>query len=44
MSELETLFSVAAPAPDKGRKSAGHGSVAPKSEKVQLVIVISTLS
>ncbi|KAM1089716.1 hypothetical protein ACFX1X_017718 [Malus domestica] len=37
MSELETLFSVAAPAQDKGRKSAAHGSVAPKSEKVQLI-------
>ena len=38
MSELENLFSAALPTSAHGRKSIKRGSVASKSEKVQLVI------
>lgn len=38
MSELESLFSAAVPAPDQLQKSSGRGSVGNKPEKVQLVI------
>ena len=40
MSELESLFSAAVPAPDLLKKSGGPGSVGNKPEKVQLVIKI----
>ncbi|CAK9329731.1 unnamed protein product [Citrullus colocynthis] len=37
MSELESLFSAAVPAPDQHKKSGGRGSVGNKPEKVQLI-------
>lgn len=37
ISELENLFSAAVPTSDHGRKSTTQGSVAPKSDKVQLI-------
>ncbi|XP_050937512.1 formin-like protein 13 isoform X3 [Cucumis melo] len=37
MSELESLFSAAVPAPDQHQKSSGRGSVGNKPEKVQLI-------
>ncbi|XP_022921542.1 formin-like protein 13 isoform X1 [Cucurbita moschata] len=37
MSELESLFSAAVPAPDLLKKSGGPGSVGNKPEKVQLI-------
>lgn len=38
MSELENLFSAAVPNSDPGGKSGKRGAIAPKTEKVQLVI------
>lgn len=41
MSELENLFAAAVPTLDHGKKSTTPGPVAPKSDKVQLVIFFS---